>query len=466
MTSERLDRYHDWSYRFAVEAAKIKYKMFEGFIKEIKKIKKVKVAVVSAGYDLYSIGPLKKSGLKYTHFLAGNHDHSKENKIEKVCKAWNVDVKDVYYFTDTQADVYELENLLDRRKIIGCAWGYQGEQKLREVLPAEQVLKKFSDIHALWKPCIGKRETNTMPQWAGSSWYYLRYMDPKNKKSLVDKKKERYWAPVDLYVGGAEHATRHLIYARFWHKFLYDQKLVSTKEPFTRLISVGLIQAEDGRKMSKRYGNVVNPDDVIATYGADTLRVYEMFMGPFTDSIAWNTNSMIGARRFLERVWALSERVDSKDNKELDAQLHRTIKKVTEDIEAFKFNTAISQMMIFVNEAIGKSIGTKQWCAFLQILAPFAPHMAEELWAQSKGRSSVHVSPWPQYDRKKVVEKMVSIAIQVNGKTRGVVSVSPDAPEADVKSLARELEPVKNHLEGKEIRKTIYVPGRILNFVV
>jgi leucyl-tRNA synthetase/predicted esterase YcpF (UPF0227 family) len=308
-----------------------------------------------------------------------------------------------------------------------------------------------------------KRETNTMPQWAGSSWYYLRFMDPKNKKALVDKKIEKYWAPVDLYVGGAEHATRHLIYARFWHKFLFDEGYVSTQEPFTRLISVGLIQAEDGRKMSKRFGNVINPDDIVKTYGADTLRVYEMFMGPFTDAIAWNTNSMVGARRFLERVWRLQERVSKDVPVSVEKQLHKTIKKVGEDIQTFKFNTAISTMMIFVNTAEKEGITKAQYKTFVQLLAPFAPHMAEDLWQGFGNKKSVHVSPWPTYEEKMLLEDSVKFVIQINGKVRAQVELPSHATEAEVQTAAEPL--VKEWLKQR-VLKVIFVPRRLINFVV
>jgi leucyl-tRNA synthetase len=317
--------------------------------------------------------------------------------------------------------------------------------------------------------CKGKakRETNTMPQWAGSSWYYLRYMDPKNKKALVDKKKEKYWSPVDVYVGGAEHATRHLIYARFWHKFLQDIKAVSTPEPFTRLVSVGLIQAEDGRKMSKRFGNVINPDDIVKEYGADTLRLYEMFMGPFTDAIAWNTQSMVGTRRFVEKVWRLGQLAVGSgqlaENEEVERELHKTIKKVGEDIEAFKFNTAISQMMIFANLAEKHGITEGQFLAFLRVLAPFAPHITEELWAALKQKGSIHVSRWPAYNAQKLVASTATVVVQVNGKPRGQVQVAADATEADVRPVAEQ--EAGKWLEGKRVVKVIFVPGRIINFV-
>jgi leucyl-tRNA synthetase len=311
-----------------------------------------------------------------------------------------------------------------------------------------------------------KRETNTMPQWAGSSWYYLRYMDPNNKKALVDKKKEKFWSPVDLYVGGAEHATRHLIYARFWHKFLFDIGAVATSEPFKRLISVGLIQAEDGRKMSKRFGNVINPDDIIKMYGADSLRVYEMFMGPFTDAIAWNTNSMIGARRFLERVWRLKEKskIKSPTSDGVEKLLHRTIKKVGEDIQNFKFNTAISTMMIFVNAAEKEGIPRKQLLTFTKLLAPFAPHIAEDIWNEIGGKGSVHRSSWPTYDDQYLHDTTVTIMIQVNGRLRGQFEASATISEADARDEAEKTVP--QWIAGKRIIKVIFVPGRLVNFVV
>jgi len=308
-----------------------------------------------------------------------------------------------------------------------------------------------------------KRETNTMPQWAGSSWYYLRYMDPKNKKAMVDKKKEKYWAPVDLYVGGAEHATRHLIYARFWHKFLFDEGYVSTPEPFTRLISVGLIQAEDGRKMSKRFGNVINPDDIIKTYGADTLRVYEMFMGPFTDAIAWNTNSMIGARRFLERVWRLQEKIGKNQSQTTEKLLHKTIRKVGEDIQSFKFNTAISSMMIFVNAAEKESISKKQYATFLRLLAPFAPHMTEDIWQSMGNKKSVHISAWPAYDAKNLEEDTVTFVVQVSGKVRGQVQMPANSSEQEVQAAA---EPIVKEWLKQRLLKVVFVPKRLINFVV
>lgn len=309
-----------------------------------------------------------------------------------------------------------------------------------------------------------KRETNTMPQWAGSSWYYLRYMDPHNTMALVDPAREKYWAPVDMYVGGAEHATRHLIYARFWHKFLFDIGVVSTPEPFTRLISVGLIMAEDGKKMSKRYGNVINPDDIVETYGADTLRIYEMFMGPFTEAIAWKTASLIGARRFIERVWRLQETFIDNAHKDVERVLHQTIKKVGLDIENFKFNTAISQMMIFVNDAEKHGITKVQYRTFVNILAPFAPHVAEEAWHALGETSSVHTSLWPAFDEAKLAADTVTIAVQINGKSRTVVSMSIGSTEAEVQKAAEAAG--AKWIEGKKVSRVVFVPNRLINLLL
>jgi leucyl-tRNA synthetase len=326
-------------------------------------------------------------------------------------------------------------------------------------------------------------------------------MDPKNKKALVDPKKEKYWAPVDLYVGGAEHATRHLIYARFWHKFLYDIGVVSTAEPFIKLQNVGLIMGEDGRKMSKRFGNVVNPDDIVKNYGADSLRLYEMFMGPFDQSIAWSTSSIVGVRRFIEKVWRISQTVsegevpldtpsslasdaassrasrapkcppDSSPSSTVNRAIHKAIKKVTEDIEKLSFNTAISTLMIAVNElekiqAEGGTINRDQFEILLQLVAPFAPHVAEELWYSLGNKKSVHISEWPKYDDKLIVDDEVNIIVQVNGKVRGSFKAQIDANEAQLESNAKEISDVKKWLEGKSIKKVIVVKGKLVSIVV
>ncbi len=313
-----------------------------------------------------------------------------------------------------------------------------------------------------------KRETNTMPQWAGSSWYYLRYMDPNNSKALVATDKEKYWNQVDFYVGGAEHATRHLIYARFWHKFLYDIGAVSTIEPFKKLQSVGLIMGEDGRKMSKRFGNVVNPDEIVGLYGADTLRVYEMFMGPFDQAIAWNTNGMIGTRRFLERVWKLSEKVapNAALSAETETLLHKTIKKVSEDMSVLRHNTAVSSLMILSN-AFEKeaAISRADFEMLLKLLAPMAPHIAEELWTALGNKKSIHVSEWPVADEAKMKDSTLTIMVQVNGKTRASFSAAPDASKEALEREAMALEDVKKWLGDKKPDKVIVVPGKLVSIV-
>ncbi|MCE9549225.1 class I tRNA ligase family protein [Candidatus Nomurabacteria bacterium] len=316
--------------------------------------------------------------------------------------------------------------------------------------------------------CKGKakRETNTMPQWAGSSWYYLRFMDSKNPKALVDKKKEKYWNTVDLYVGGAEHATRHLIYARFWHKFLLDIGIVSTEEPFRKLQSVGLIMGPDGRKMSKRFGNIINPDDIVNRYGADTLRLYEMFMGPFDQAIAWSEEAIIGPRRFLERVWKIAQKV-SKNNSSssIEKLLNKTIKKVSVDIVEMRFNTAISSMMILVSEMEkAPDISLKDYKKFIQILAPFAPHLADEIWKNLGEKKSINLSVWPKWDEKLMKDEDVKIVVQVNGKVRAEIVIAVDAKEDEIKKLASVA--VSKYLTAGEIKKVIYIKNRLVNIVV
>ncbi|MFA6382823.1 MAG: class I tRNA ligase family protein [Parcubacteria group bacterium] len=315
----------------------------------------------------------------------------------------------------------------------------------------------------------GKRETNTMPQWAGSSWYYLRYIDPKNNEALVEKNKEKDWMPVDLYVGGAEHATRHLLYARFWHKFLYDIKVVSTKEPFKKLVHVGLVDGEDGRKMSKRWGNVVNPDDVINEFGVDSLRLYEMFMGPFSQNIAWSTDGVKGVRRFLEKVWKLQKKVIDQvvENKKLESLLHKTIKKVTEDIKNFRFNTAISAMMILVNELEkGKNILSTNYKLLITILSPFAPHIAEELWEKLGHKDSIFLQSWPEYDPELIRDEKITLVLQINGKVRDSIEVDAGISEKEAKELAMQSEKIKTWVSGKEIKKVIFVKGKLINIVI
>lgn len=316
-----------------------------------------------------------------------------------------------------------------------------------------------------------KRETNTMPQWAGSSWYYLRFIDPKNKKSLADPNKTSGWLPTYMYVGGVEHATRHLIYARFWHKFLFDQGLVKQPEPFLSLKNQGLILGEDSRKMSKRWGNVINPDDMVKLYGADTLRLYEMFMGPFEMSKTWNTNNMIGCRRFLERLCRLINKVSNKKNLvdlNLESELHKAIKKVSIDIENFSFNTAISAMMIFANQLEkAEIIPVNIMKDFLKILSPFAPHLSEELWSKIGEKKSINLSIWPIYNEAKIKNEKISIVVSVNGRPRDNFTTDKmEISEAEAKEIALSLPTIKKWTNGCKIVKIIYVPNKLINIVL
>ena len=317
--------------------------------------------------------------------------------------------------------------------------------------------------------CKGKakRETDTMPNWAGSSWYYLRYVDHKNNKEFASRKNLKYWTPVDWYNGGMEHTTLHLLYSRFWHKFLYDLKLVPTSEPYAKRTSQGMILADDGTKFSKSKGNGIDPLDIVSLYGADTLRLYQMFMGPFDQAVAWNSNNLIGPRRFLEKVWRVSQNEFSKiSTKEVETLLHKTIKKINEDVESMSFNTAISSMMVFVNE-IEKSegISKKDYKLFLQILAPFAPHITEEIWTKIGEKKSIHISKWPKWDKKKVVDSLIKIVVQVNGKVRSEIMIGADMDEESVKSMALKDKGVIPWIEGKEVKRVIYVKGRLVNIV-
>jgi leucyl-tRNA synthetase len=315
-----------------------------------------------------------------------------------------------------------------------------------------------------------RRETNTMPQWAGSCWYYLRYLSPGSKKRFCDEKDEKYWMNVDLYVGGAEHAVLHLLYARFWHKILYDLGFVKDKEPFQKLMNQGLILGEDGEKMSKSRGNVINPDDIIKGYGADTLRMYEMFMGPFEAVKPWSTKSIEGCFRFLQKVWRIAEEIkltDEEPSDELNRLLHKTIKKVGEDIENFGFNTAVSQMMIFANDVqkqktVSKSLMEK----FALILSPFAPHLAEEVWEKLGHKDTLAYEPWPEFDPALVIDDTFELVFSVNGKVRGTKEAPIGIAEEEAISFALENEGVKRNIEGKEIIKKIYVPDKLVNIVV
>lgn len=318
----------------------------------------------------------------------------------------------------------------------------------------------------------GTRETNTMPQWAGSCWYYIRYIDPHNETAIGDKKLLDHWLPVDLYIGGAEHAVLHLLYARFWHKFLYDQNVVSCKEPFKKLFHQGMILGENGEKMSKSRGNVINPDELIDKYGADTIRLYEMFMGPLEASLPWSNEGLDGARRYLDRVYRLytdpnnRQKFSTENSHELDYIYNASVKKITDDFENLQFNTAISQMMIFVNEAYkNDSLYIDYMENFLKMISCIAPHLGEELWQTLGHEGTIAYQKWPTYDSTKLVKSNVMVAVQINGKLRGTIEVPLDMDDEELKAIALELENVKKHCEGKQIKKIIIVKNKIVNIV-
>ncbi|WP_400194846.1 leucine--tRNA ligase [Lysinibacillus telephonicus] len=321
----------------------------------------------------------------------------------------------------------------------------------------------------------GRRETNTMPQWAGSSWYFLRYIDPNNSQAIADPELLKRWLPVDIYIGGAEHAVLHLLYARFWHKVLYDLGVVHTKEPFQKLFNQGMILGEGNEKMSKSKGNVVNPDDIVNSHGADTLRLYEMFMGPLDASVAWSTNGLDGARRFLDRIWrlfttdegTLAEKVKNTTDTTLEKSYHQTVKKVTEDFEHLRFNTAISQMMVFINDCYkAESVPTEYAEGFVKLLAPIAPHVAEELWEILGHSETIAYEAWPTYDESKLVDDEIEVIVQVNGKLRSKVKIAKDASKEQLEQIAQADEKVKEFTDGKQIVKVIAVPGKLVNIVV
>lgn len=313
----------------------------------------------------------------------------------------------------------------------------------------------------------GTRESNTMPQWAGSCWYYLRFIDPRNQEAIGDADLLAHWLPVDLYVGGAEHAVLHLLYARFWHKVLYDCGVVPTKEPFQKLFHQGMILGEDNQKMSKSRGNVINPDDILVSHGADALRVYEMFMGPLEAALPWSTTGLDGVRRWLERVHRFyTSHMKLVEKDDLDKVYHATVKKVTHDIDELKFNTAISQMMIFMNEAYKADGITKEHAlGFLKCLNPFAPHLCEALWEQMGHDKTMAYEPWPTYDEAYLVETVHTIVVQINGKVRGKFDCSVDTSEQEIEEKAFAIPNIKRQLEGKTVRKVILVKGKVVNIV-
>ena len=363
-----------------------------------------------------------------------------------------------------------------------CGWVPLPEDELPLVLPdvedyepgenGESPLAKHTEwTHTTCPHCGGPaiRETDTMPQWAGSSWYYLRYMDPHNDKALASKEALEYWSPVDWYNGGMEHTTLHLLYSRFWHKFLYDIGVVPTKEPYGKRTSHGMILGSNGEKMSKSKGNVINPDDIVNEFGADTFRVYEMFMGPFDQTAPWSMESIRGCAKFLDRVWNMQDMVVDGDSysSEFEKMMHQSIKKVTNDIEDMKFNTAVATFMSMTNEFYRvKHINKAEFNTFLQLLNPFAPHMTEEIYQKLGNEKTIAETPWPTYDEAKTIENVIEIPVQVNGKLRSTIKIALDSPEVEVKELVHANTQVQNSLDGKTIIKEIYVKNKIYNIVV
>ena len=366
-----------------------------------------------------------------------------------------------------------------------CGWVPLPEEQLPLLLPevesyeltddGESPLSKMTDwVNTTCPKCGGpaQRETDTMPQWAGSCWYFLRYMDPHNDKALASKEALEYWSPVDWYNGGMEHTTLHLLYSRFWHKFLYDIGAVPTKEPYAKRTSHGMILGEGGEKMSKSRGNVVNPNDIVAQYGADTMRLYIMFVGDFEQAATWSTDAVKGSKRFLDKVWNLAETAaDSEDlTPANEAILHKTIKKVTDDIDTLKMNTAIAAMMTAVNEMTANGVTRGDLGILLRLLNPFAPHITEELWEQlgfaAKTGKMCCQAEWPVYDASKTVASSVEMAIQVNGKMKGTVTVAVDSDEETVKAAALSVDKVQKATEGMQIVKTILVKNRLINLIV
>ncbi len=363
-----------------------------------------------------------------------------------------------------------------------CGWVPIPEEELPLKLPeikdyepgenGESPLAKQTDWINTKCPHCGKpakRETDTMPQWAGSSWYYLRYMDPHNDKEFVSKEALEYWSPVDWYNGGMEHTTLHLLYSRFWHKFLYDLGKVPTKEPYQKRTSHGMILGENGEKMSKSKGNVINPDDIVREFGADSFRVYEMFMGPFDQTAEWSMDSIRGCNKFLDRVWSLQDILVEGDqySKETENMMHKAIKKVSNDIEEMKYNTSVSTFMTMVNEFSKlKKINKKEYETFLQLLNPFAPHITEEIWERLGHTNQLAYEPWPKYDEEKTIDESIDLPVQINGKLRANIQIQKDEDKDSIKAKIHENEKIQAYIEGKEIVKEIYVPNRIYNIVI
>jgi len=433
LTKEELERMNEWTKRFGEAMAKERFNLFDEFIREVERVPNARLAIISSGSEIYVRPAMERSKLKTTHILNFEDHHSKVEKIERVCKDWGVGIKDIYYFTDTKADVFEIEDFVDRTKIVGCAWGYLGKDELESVLPRKQILENYADIHRLYGQAT-------------------------------------YGGGVDWYNGGMEHTVLHLLYSRFWNQFLYDIGVAPTREPYKKRTSHGMILAEDGEKMSKSRGNVINPNEIVEKYGADVLRVYEMFMGPFDQQVPWSTKSIAGVERFLERVWGWvadnmgDPRSNESDLVEVKRGLHKLIKKVTEDIEAMKFNTAIAGLMGFYKDTKAYSNETKK--VFIILLYPFAPHICEELWEKIGGKGLLAQQSWPKWDPALIVDEEIELVIQINGKVRDRLRVAADINEQDAKAVAMESEKVQKWLGGQKIKDVVFIKGKLLNIVI
>jgi leucyl-tRNA synthetase len=504
------------------------FAMFDEFIEEIKKIKNTKLAVVSSGSENYVKVYCERIGLPFTHVLGSETDLSKENKVESVAEDWGVSPKEIYFFTDTKSDVLELWDNLDNSKIFGCSWGWHGKERLGEVLPEDQILTSFDQIHGIFEkekyteidgdfyrikllpekdlplvlpevedyqpskdgrsPLIktdwinilnedgektGKREADTMPNWAGSSWYYLRYIDPKNPEEFADKQKLKYWLPVDHYFGGSEHTTLHLLYSRFWHRFLFDKGYVPTPEPYDRRTNGGILLAEDGTKMSKSKGNVINPDEKLELAGSDALRLYISFIGPYDTTVCWQEGGLKACKRLVDSIWSYRKKVDStvSADKTLLSSYHKMVKKITEYSEEMKNNVAVAEIMTFSNLLKDvESIPVDIWKGFLQVVAPFAPHITEELWYEindfdkTDSSKSIHLTKWPEFNSALCVDDTVTIAVQVNGKLRGTFEIAKDSEEELVLNAAKLT--AEKYLEGKDVKFSKVVPNKLVTFAV
>ncbi len=503
-------------------------RLFDEFVEQLLEFDNVKMAVVSSGSGNYIKPFTAKTGLPFTHILAAEDDLSKENKVEKVCKDWGVSPKKVYFFTDTKSDVLELWEILDARKIFGCSWGWHGYDRLREVLPDERILKEFDEIKNIfdynkytyinhepyqikllgesdlpltlpdvedYQPSvdgssplaksdwveikddngrqIGYREADTMPNWAGSSWYYLRYLDPHNSEELADQEKLKYWLPVDHYFGGSEHTTLHLLYSRFWHRFLFDKGIVPTPEPYNQRTNGGILLAEDGRKMSKSLDNVINPDEKLETVGADALRIYINFIGPYDATVCWQEGGLKACKRLVDNVYALNAKTVKTPvvDRKLQTGYHKMVKAVTEYLEDMKNNVAVAEIMTFTNllkeyEEIPEQI----WTGFLRAFAPMAPFITEELWYNVNGYDrndasrSIHLQPWPEYNSELIIEENVTIAVQVNGKLRATFEVPKDSEDQEVLDKAKIK--AEKWLQGKEIKFSKVIRNKVVTFAV